>query len=214
MAIKHNQQLPNNHFHKQWQRRVRTHFDQPGRKLRRRQARITKAATVAPRPIDLLRPIVRCPTIKYNRRVRAGRGFTLEELKTAGISRKFALSIGIPVDHRRQNTSVETLQQNVARLKEYQSKLILFPRKAKAPKKGDASEEEIENAQQGLLVSSQLKIDSLPGKYQIQERTIDPAEKEKNAYRTLRIARSDKRNQGKREKRAKAKEEELAAKKK
>jgi large subunit ribosomal protein L13e len=60
---------------------VRTHFDQPGRKLRRRQARISKAAAVAPRPIDLLRPIVRCPTIKYNRRVRAGRGFTLEELK-------------------------------------------------------------------------------------------------------------------------------------
>lgn len=29
----------------------------------------------------MLRPIVRCPSLKYNRRVRAGRGFTLEELK-------------------------------------------------------------------------------------------------------------------------------------
>ena len=57
--------------------------DQPGRKLRRRNARLSKAAAVAPRPVDKLRPIVRCPTIKYNRRVRAGRGFTLTELKVA-----------------------------------------------------------------------------------------------------------------------------------
>jgi large subunit ribosomal protein L13e len=81
MAIKHNQQLPNNHFHKDWQRRVRVHFDQPGRKSRRRAARLAKAAAVAPRPVDKLRPVVRCPTLKYNRRARAGRGFTLHELK-------------------------------------------------------------------------------------------------------------------------------------
>ena len=63
---------------------------QPGRKLRRRNARLSKAAAVAPRPVDKLRPIVRCPTIKYNRRVRAGRGFTLTELKVgkSRISRK------------------------------------------------------------------------------------------------------------------------------
>lgn len=53
----------------------------PGRKLRRRNARLQKAARVAPRPVDKLRPIVRCPTLKYNRRVRAGRGFSLAELK-------------------------------------------------------------------------------------------------------------------------------------
>jgi hypothetical protein len=28
MAIKHNQKIVNNHFRKDWQRRVRTHFDQ------------------------------------------------------------------------------------------------------------------------------------------------------------------------------------------
>lgn len=216
MAIKHNQQIPNNHFRKQWQRRVRTHFDQPGRKLRRRQARISKAAAVAPRPIDLLRPVVRCPTIKYNRRVRAGRGFTLEELKEAKIPRKMALSIGIPVDHRRQNTSVESLQANVARLNEYRSKLILFPRKSKAPKKGDASAEEIKEAQQVVRVANNaaFKIDPIPNKYVVEERAIDAAEKEKNAFRTLRMARADKRNQGKRDKRARLKEEEAAAKKK
>lgn len=54
---------------------------QPGSKSRRREARRAKAAAVAPRPVDKLRPVVRCPTIKHNRRVREGRGFTIEELK-------------------------------------------------------------------------------------------------------------------------------------
>jgi large subunit ribosomal protein L13e len=125
-----------------------------------------------------------------------------------------ALSIGIPVDHRRQNTSVESLQQNVARLTEYKSKLILFPRKAGITKKGDSSASEIKDAQQVVSVSNVFKFDPVPGKNDIQERTIDPAEKEKNCFKTLRAARSDKRNQGKRDKRAKAKEEEAAAKKK
>ena len=62
---------------------------QPGRKLRRRNARLSKAAAVAPRPVDKLRPIVRCPTIKYNRRVRAGRGFTLAEMKVWQAERLF-----------------------------------------------------------------------------------------------------------------------------
>lgn len=65
---------------------------QPGRKHRRRQARLQKAAAVAPRPVDKLRPVVRCPTIKYNRRVRAGRGFTLAELKVIALSRKTAFA--------------------------------------------------------------------------------------------------------------------------
>jgi large subunit ribosomal protein L13e len=30
MAIKHNQQIQKNHFHKDWQRYVRVHFDQAG----------------------------------------------------------------------------------------------------------------------------------------------------------------------------------------
>lgn len=66
-------------------------IEQPGRKLRRRNARLTKAAAVAPRPVDKLRPIVRCPTIKYNRRVRAGRGFSLAELKVRRASLKLVL---------------------------------------------------------------------------------------------------------------------------
>jgi len=213
MAIKHNQQIPNNHFRKQWQTRVRTHFDQPGRKLRRRNARKDKAAKVAPRPIDLLRPIVRCPTLKYNRRVRAGRGFSLEELKEAKVPRKFALSIGIPVDHRRRNTSVESLQANVARLQEYRSKLIIFPRKTGQVKKGDSSKDETSAAQATYRVSSVFPIDPVPVK-PITERTIDAAEKDADRFKQLRTARSDARNAGARLKRVKAKEEAEAAKKK
>lgn len=73
--------------------------------------RAAKAAAVAPRPTGgLLRPAVHCPTIKYNAKVRLGRGFSIEELKGAGISPKFAKTIGIAVDNRRFNKSVESLQ--------------------------------------------------------------------------------------------------------
>ncbi len=101
MPSKRNQMVPNAHFHKDWQNYVKTWFNQPARKERRRRARVAKAASVAPRPVKTLRPVVRCPTYKYNVKVRAGRGFTLEELKAAGIGRGLAKTIGITVDHRR-----------------------------------------------------------------------------------------------------------------
>ncbi|CAM9288581.1 unnamed protein product, partial [Hapterophycus canaliculatus] len=116
---------------------------QPAKKKARRQARQEKAAKMAPRPTQLLRPAVHCPTIKYNSKVRLGRGFTVEELKEAGISKKVAPTIGIAVDHRRTNKSEESFATNVARLKEYRAKLIVFPRGSKhLPKKGDSTPEE------------------------------------------------------------------------
>ncbi|KAF3926990.1 hypothetical protein ABW20_dc0109428 [Dactylellina cionopaga] len=214
MTIKHNQQLPNNHFRKHWQERVRVHFDQPGRKLRRRQARLSKAAAVAPRPVDKLRPIVRCPTVKYNRRVRSGRGFTLEELKAAAIPRKFALTIGIPVDHRRQNRSEEGLALNVQRLKEYKEKLILFPRRIGRPKKGDASKEDVATARAAKAQPTSALFPIIPVDKTIQERAITSEEKDTSAYRKLRLARSDAKHVGIRAKRAKAKEDAEAASKK
>jgi large subunit ribosomal protein L13e len=79
---KHNNAIQRNHFHKDWQNRVKTWFDQPARKKRRRNARIAKAARVFPRPAaGPLRPIVHAPTIRYNAKVRLGRGFSLDELK-------------------------------------------------------------------------------------------------------------------------------------
>jgi large subunit ribosomal protein L13e len=131
--------LHGNHFRKDWQRYVRTWFDQPGRKLRRRKARQAKAATLGVRPLQKLRPAVRAPTVRYNRKVREGRGFTLGELKEAGINRKEALGLGIVVDHRRRNLSEEGKAINVERLKAYKTRLIIFPRKASKPKKGDST---------------------------------------------------------------------------
>ncbi|PSS15102.1 hypothetical protein M430DRAFT_51736 [Amorphotheca resinae ATCC 22711] len=215
MAIKHNQQIPHNHFRKDWQRRVRVHFDQPGRKLRRRNARLAKASAVAPRPVDKLRPIVRCPTIRYNRRVRAGRGFTLEELKEAGIPRKLAPTIGISVDPRRQNLSTESLAANVARLKEYRARLILFPRKLGQHKQGDASKEEV-SAAKDTVTSVKRSLPIVHADTTIKEikKSDMPAPIEGGAYRKLRDARSEARLAGKREKRAKDKAEEAAAAKK
>jgi ribosomal protein L13E len=131
--------LPNGHFHKDWQRRVRTWFDQPGRKLRRRQARKTKVAALGVRPLKPLRPAVRAPTVRYNTKLREGRGFTFAELKDAGVGRKAARGLGIVVDHRRRNLSEEGKKLNVERLIEYRKRLIVFPKKANKPKKGDST---------------------------------------------------------------------------
>ncbi|KAL9057557.1 MAG: hypothetical protein Q9162_002290 [Coniocarpon cinnabarinum] len=130
MAIKHNQMIPHNHFRKDWQRYVRVHFDQPGKKKSRRTARAAKAAKTGAKPVDRLRPVVRCPTVKYNRRSRVGRGFSLQELKAADISKRYAPTVGIAVDHRRKNLSEEGLNANVERLKEYQSRLVVRPSRA------------------------------------------------------------------------------------
>jgi large subunit ribosomal protein L13e len=131
--------LHGNHFRKDWQRRVKTWFDQPGRKLRRRVARKEKAAKLGVRPIKPLRPAVRGQTVRYNIKIREGRGFTLAELKEAGIGRKEARGVGIVVDHRRRNLSEEGKALNVERLKAYKSRLIVFPRTAGKQKKGDSS---------------------------------------------------------------------------
>jgi large subunit ribosomal protein L13e len=57
--------VPNQHFHKNWDVRVKTWFHQPIQKKIRRDKRRLKAARVAPRPVDgALRPLVNCPTQK------------------------------------------------------------------------------------------------------------------------------------------------------
>ncbi|KAJ3007048.1 60S ribosomal protein L13 [Thoreauomyces humboldtii] len=207
--MKHNNVLPNQHFRKDWQLHVKTWFDQPGKKKSRRVARIQKAAQLAPRPVDgLLRPAVRGQTVKYNMKLRAGRGFTLEELKAAGIRRKEARSIGVSVDHRRKNRSVEGLESNVQRLKEYGARLIVFPKKANKPKKGDANAETVASATQlrGLIAPIVQSVD------QDTERPIGD-KPTVHAYAMLRKARSDKKLKGIREARAKAAAEEEKAKK-
>ncbi|PKS10970.1 hypothetical protein jhhlp_002729 [Lomentospora prolificans] len=212
MAIKHNQKLISNHLRKDWQRRVRTHFDQPGGKVRRRDARRAKAAAVAPRPVDLLRPVVRCPTIKHNRRARAGRGFTIEELKAAGIPRLYAPTIGIAVDHRRQNLSEESLAANVARLKEYLNRVIVLPRRSNAPKKGD-TKTDLSKVETASSLAAALPIVGSDKTVKEIKKSDLPAAIEGGAYRKLRLARSDARLAGAREKRIRDKADAEAAKK-
>lgn len=188
--VKHNNEIPNQHFHKVCQQdHIRTWFDQPARKHRRRAARQAKAAAIAPRPTaGLLRPAVHPPTIKYNYKLRSGRGFTFAELKEAGINKKQARSIGIAVDHRRRNHCTESLQLNAQRLKEYKSKLIVFPRKRGKPKSGDADNAELDKAEQfkGELVP----MTRVPGMDEAPV-TITADMKNLTAYHKIRVARAD-----------------------
>uniref|UniRef100_A0A5S6R2U4 60S ribosomal protein L13 n=1 Tax=Trichuris muris TaxID=70415 RepID=A0A5S6R2U4_TRIMR len=177
------------------------------RHRRRRIRRVIKARRIAPRPArGPLRPVVRCPTIRYNQKQRLGRGFSLQELKAAGISKKMAPTIGISVDHRRRNKSLESMQQNVQRLKEYRSKLILFPRKMDKPRKGDSTAEECKLAEQlkGVLMPIRRTIP------REKARPITRQEKKFSAYAAVRHARADSRLFGYRLRKRQAAEEEAA----
>jgi len=204
--MKHNNVIPNAHFHKDWERYVKEWHNQPAKKLRRRLRREARARRVAPRPLDLLRPISRGQTKKYNMKIRAGRGFTLDELKAARIRRKEALSIGIAIDLRRKNRSQESFQQNVGRLREYRSKLILFPRKSseKRRKKGEATKVQRKQAKQ-VDLADVLPI-SQPV-FPIEIRKIRESERNKHVVQVARNKWLDARLKGKRDKAAKDKKE-------
>lgn len=210
--VKHNNIIPNQHFRKDWQRYVRTWFNQPAKKASRRAARIAKAKAVAPRPLHALRPIVRAQTIKYNRKVRAGRGFTLAELKAAKINRYSARGLGIAVDHRRKNRSEESLTLNANRLKLYKSKLVVFPRNptSKRVKKGDSTKEELKAAKQTTAVNV---LPIAVTQMRLKPRKITKEEHAAEAQKTLRKALTDAKLWGAREQRAKVKANEAAGKK-
>jgi len=188
--VKYNQALVNPHYHKQWDKkmlrsRVKTWHDQPAKKASRRTARSEKATAIYPRPVSgSLRPLVRAMSQKYNSRVRFGRGFTLDEIKKAGLSTQFARTIGIAVDYRRRNSNQETLQANVQRLKLYKSKLVLFPRKAGHPKKGDASGEELKHVVQQTRAFPHKIINPKD-----KARPVDAKAQKESAYMALRKAR-------------------------
>jgi len=195
---KRNDRIPKNHFKKEWQDKVKTWFDQPAKKVNRRLARASKAAAVFPKPVQgALRPVVHPPTRKYNMKVKLGRGFTLEELKEAGINRHLALSIGVAVDHRRTNKSEKSFRVNVQRLKEYKSKLVLFPVNQKKPKTGEATKEEQAKVQQQTgtllpIVERAARVETI-NKSEVDSKT--------SVYTTLRKARSDAKYVGVRAKR-------------
>lgn len=99
----------------------------------------------------------------------------MEEIKKAGLNPKYARSIGIAVDQRRMDTALETLEQNVQRLKAYLAKLILFPgattRKAQRPPKKDAP--------------AKPMTDVKPRKQLVKEATVEKVKTAKQAEGTL-----------------------------
>uniref|UniRef100_A0A6U6DYD2 60S ribosomal protein L13 n=1 Tax=Odontella aurita TaxID=265563 RepID=A0A6U6DYD2_9STRA len=194
--VKHNNVLPNLHFHKKYLEssrgplKVRLNLDQAGKKKSRRLARAAKAAAIAPRPLQKLRPTVRCQTQKYSAKSRLGRGFTLQELKLAGFTPSYARTVGICVDPRRTNKSVDTRDANVERLKEYKAKLVVFPRKRlNKPKAGDSGPEETKAATQ--LSGTVLPL-AKPSSEIVMEEVTDEM-KEFKAFTTMRNARKESR---------------------
>lgn len=197
--VKHNNVIPNLHFHKKYcassrgPLKVRLTLNQASKKKSRRLARAAKAAKIAPRPLQKLRPLVHCPTQRYSAKVRLGRGFTLEELKGAGFTAVYAQTVGIAVDHRRTNRSTESLTLNVNRLKDYKKKLIVFPRRRlNKPKAGDSGPEETSNATQYAGTIMPL----MKPKHEIKMEKITEEMKGCNAFTAMRVARKETKVEG------------------
>jgi large subunit ribosomal protein L13e len=155
--MKHNNMLPNAHFRKDWHFRVQVKLNQAARKLKRSKVRKEKAAKIAPRPAGLLRPAVRCPTQRYNAKVRVGRGFTLEELKGAGVTVTDAKSKGVAVDFRRRNKSVESLNLNVQRLKSYLARVVVNPKKDAVQLTGVIAKLPTKPKIEGAVITAEMK---------------------------------------------------------
>jgi large subunit ribosomal protein L13e len=208
--MKHNNMIHScRKFRKFWQRYVKTWFNQPARKKARRTARDKKAAVVAPRPLaGNVRPVVHGSTLKYNSKVRIGRGFSLAEIKDIGLGKLEAQSLGISVDPRRRNRSVQGKAANVQRLREYKANLVVFPRnganKLKKGWKDDSAKAETDTATQ---LTTQFVMRNAKPSHTVETRKITQEEKDATTTRTLKAAWNDARLCGFREKRAKEKAE-------
>lgn len=119
--------------------------------------------------------------------------------------------MGIVVDHRRRSKSEEGQKLNVERLKEYRSRLVVFPRKAGKPKSGDAQVSSnilLQLTKQGEDLTAHITrtLPGLPSVYESEApRAIESEEKEASAFRSLREARAGQRSEGARQKRLAAK---------
>ena len=97
-----------------------------------------------------------------------------------------------------RNQSVESLQLNAQRLKEYKSKLILFPINSKKARKGDSTPEEVSKAVQ--LAGEVMPVKPVVKRVRAMAVTEDLQKFQ--AFQTIRQARSFKRLAGIRAKRA------------
>ena len=206
--------MPNVHLRKHWSRFVKTWFNQPARKHRRLIARKTKAAATFPRPVEKLRPLVHATTRKYASKIRYGRGFTLQEIKSVGLTPQFAHTVGISVDHRRQDTSEEALQLNKQRLETYKNQLILFPRREGNFKKGliaDSTAERLKSPQAEKQNKDKHLLKKPKTKLREKTQKITKEMQALKAFQKLRQARVNQKYKGKREKRAREQAEKDAA---
>jgi len=180
--VKHNNVIPNIHCKKKYLAssrgplKVKLNLNQASKKKSRRLARRSKAAAIAPRPLQLLRPAVHCQTQRYSSKVRLGRGFTLDELKGADLTAAYARTVGIAVDYRRTNKSKESLERNIKRLEEYKSKLIVFP-------KG-------EDSSSAAQISGDIMPIVKPASEIVMEEVTDDMKAFK-AYTTMRVAKKE-----------------------
>jgi len=196
MAVHLNRVLPNAHFRKRktWAKLAKTWFNQPARKVRRRSNRAAKAQAVAPRPVaGAVRPVVSCPTFRYNARQRLGRGFTKDEIVAAGMSLVQAQQLGVAIDKRRRNKSQENLQRNVQRLKEYRSKLVVLP------KSGNTDVEQVRG-------TSVMPVNPNPAANVVESAVISDADRKGSVYQAFHMAKANAKYAGKREKRRIARE--------
>jgi len=191
--VKHNNVIPNIHCKKKWHDstrgplKVKLSLNKASKKKSRRLTRAAKAAAIAPRPLQLLRPIVRAQTQKYSSKVRLGRGFTLAEVKAAGLTAAYARTVGIAVDHRRSNRSAESMDANVARLNEYKSKLVVFPKRRGTVKAGDSSKEETKAATQ--LLGAVMPLSKPADEIVMEDVTAEL--KANSAFTQMRVARQE-----------------------
>ena len=109
-------------------------------------------------------------------------------MQLAKISKKEAKGLGIAVDHRRRNKCNESLQLNANRLKKYQARLVVFPRK-KGVEWTEAMTSAVANRTPNVLeISANVKEDK--------PRAVTSEEKEFSAYGKIRVERMNLRQVG------------------
>nr|UXY88501.1 60S ribosomal protein L13 [Cryptomonas curvata] len=130
--VKHNNKISNGHFRKHWQSFVKTWFDQPANKRRRRIERLSKEKIHFSNSsiVNKFRPLVHCPTHMHNMKIRFGRGFSLNEITKAKIGKGYSNSMGINIDKRRRKNNLFE-NYNIKRLTEYLEKIVILKKKDK-----------------------------------------------------------------------------------
>lgn len=111
----------------------------------------------------------------------------MAELKGAGLTAKYARTVGIAVDTRRTNKSMESLNLNIARLNEYKNSLVVFPKRRGAVKSGDSGKDATKEATQfvGAVLPLEKKDEGI-----VMEEVTDEMKATK-AYTTMRLAKKE-----------------------